>query len=355
MRVSSFPMRSLQYHTTGGSTGMPVGLYWETNRTVPLERAFLHRQFRWINVELDRDRMVALRGIPVTGGRLFERLPGRQIRLSSYDMTPGNLDRYLEIIDDFQPAAILAYPSSAFILAQHVIDRGGHRFQGLRAVLCGSENFYPWQRALIERAFGCRAYSWYGQSEYVALGGECEHSHDYHFYSEYGVTEMLRQDGGEAGPGESGEIVATGFNNRAFPLIRYRTEDTATVSSSSTCPCGRAFKRVERVDGRLQEMIVASSGNLISMTAINMHSDVFDNVHQFQFMQDTPGEVTMRIVRRPAYSLVDEQRIRESLARKLRDQITITIEYADSIPLTARGKATFLDQRLSIAKFRNQA
>jgi len=348
IRVTNLPRSKFQYHTTGGSTGRPVGLYWEADRTVPLERAFMRRQFGWVGFELDADRSVALRGVPVRDGRLYETLPGRQIRFSSYDMTPENLDHYLDVIDEFRPAAIMAYPSAAHIFAQHVLARGGHRFDGLRVVLCGSENFYAWQRELIAEAFGCRAYSWYGQSEYVALGGECEHSTDYHFYSEYGVTEILGPHGVAAGPGESGEIVATGFNNRAFPLIRYRTEDVARRSARRSCECGRNYLLVETVEGRLQEMIVAKAGNLISMTAINMHSDVFDNVRQFQFYQDTPGRVTLRIIRHERYSDMDTQRIRAALLEKLRDQFDLDIEFVASIPLTPRGKATFLEQKLPI-------
>jgi phenylacetate-CoA ligase len=349
IRVTDFARSKFQYHTTGGSTGKPVGLYWEADRTVPLERAFMHRQFGWVGFRLDVDRSVALRGIPVRGGESYEELPGRQIRFSSYDMTPENLDQYVEIIDRYRPVAIMAYPSSAHILAQHLFARGGHRFEGLKVVLCGSENIYPWQRELIASAFGCRAYSWYGQSEYVALGGECEHSTDYHFYSEYGVTEIIREDGGVAAPGDSGEIVATGFNNRAFPLIRYRTEDIARRSTRTTCECGRSYLLVETVEGRLQEMIVAKGGNLISMTAINMHSDVFDNVRQFQFYQDAPGRLTFRVVRRSTYTPDDERRIRAALAEKLRDQFDLEIVYVESIALTPRGKATFLEQKLPVA------
>lgn len=351
LRVDNFPPRKFQYHTTGGSTGKPVGLFWEADRTVPLERAFMRRQFAWVGFDIDKDRSVALRGLPVRSERIFEELPGNQIRLSSYDMTPANLDMYVRAIDDFRPIAILAYPSAAFILAQHVLRNGGHRFEGLRVVLCGSENIYDWQRDTIAAGFGCRAYSWYGQSEYVSLGGECEHSTDYHFYCEYGVTEIIRSDGGVAQPGETGEIVATGFNNFAFPLIRFRTEDIARVSMRTSCECGRNYPLVASVEGRIQEMIVARGGNLISMTAINMHSNVFDNVSQFQFYQDTPGLITLKIVRRNSFQEHDMEMIRAALHEKLRDLLEVEFQFVESIELTPRGKATFLIQKLPIPSF----
>ncbi len=79
-----------------------------------------------------------------------------------------------------------------------------------------------------------------------------------------------------------GEIVATGLNNFACPLIRYRTMDLA-VPSNIKCECGRNYALLERVEGRLQEFIITETGRLISMAAVNMHSDIFDNGKQFQF------------------------------------------------------------------------
>jgi phenylacetate-CoA ligase len=348
MRATNLPNSRFQYHTTGGSTGKPVGLYWDADRTVPLEKAFMRRQWRWVGFEMERDRSAILRGLPVRNGDLYETLGGNQIRLSTYNLTEPVIDEYLRLLDRYQPRAIQAYPSAAYIFAQHIIRRGGHRFPTLRALLCGSENLYPWQRVTLEEAFGCRVYSWYGQSEYVALGGECEHSTDYHFYSEYGLTEILGEDNAEVAAGAEGEIVATGFNNVAFPLIRYRTEDRAIRSRRTVCECGRHYPLVESVEGRLQEMIVSRHGNLISMTAINMHSSVFDMLYQFQFYQDTPGRLVFRFVPKPGFSERDEKQIMSAIAEKLGDQFAIMFEPVERIEPTMRGKTSFLVQKLPV-------
>jgi phenylacetate-CoA ligase len=347
-KASNYPASKFQYHTTGGSTGKPVGLYWEADRTVPLERAFMQRQWRWATFEMEKERSVILRGIPLRDGKLYEHLPGKQLRLSTYTLTENNIQSYLDIIADYAPAAIQAYPSSAYIVAKYILEQGGVNYPSLKVVLCGSENLYPWQREIISEAFNCRVYSWYGQSEYIALGGECEQSTDYHFYSEYGITEFIKPSGEPAQTGETGEIVATGFNNFAFPLIRFRTEDLARVSDRTTCTCGRHYPLIAQVEGRLQEMIVSRHGNLVSMTAINMHSDVFDNVHQFQFYQDTPGVIVLNLVKKETYTSRDEAAIQRAMGEKLTDQFDLRLQYVDAIELTARGKASFLVQRLPI-------
>ncbi|MBL7987918.1 MAG: phenylacetate--CoA ligase family protein [Chlorobi bacterium] len=348
IKTENYPSSKFQYHTTGGSTGRPVGLYWESDRTVPLERAFIRRQWNWAGFDIDHDRSVILRGIPTASGKTIEKISNKKLRLSTYHLTPAIIEQYIKAIQDFKAVAIQAYPSAAYIVAQYILERGGTKFPSLKIVLCGSENMYDWQRNIIEQAFGCKTYSWYGLSEYVALAGECKHSRKYHCYSEYGITEIIKENGQQSKGGESGEIIATGFNNFAFPLIRYRTQDVATVSSNQQCQCGRNYLLLDRIEGRLQEMMVSKNGNLISMTAINMHSDVFDNLYQFQFYQDTPGKLIMKQVRRAAFSQEDDKKINYELQQKIGDQFDVECVAVDSIETTERGKSRFLIQKIPI-------
>jgi len=349
-QAKNFSKSKFQYHTTGGSTGQPVGLYWEADRTVPMEWAFMNRQWKWVGYDPNIDRSVVLRGIPISGGKLWEKVSSKQIRFSSYHLDLDTIRKYIDIMHEFKPVAMHAYPSAAFIFAQFLRDIGSTEFPGLQVVLCGSENLYDWQREIIEDAFKCRVYSWYGQSEYVALGGECECSNKYHFYSEYGLTEVLRLDGSIAVAGESGEIVATGFNNFAMPLIRYKTEDLAVVSKDQSCRCGRNYLMIDKIDGRLQEMAVSRSGNLISMTAINMHTDAFDEVYKFQFLQKEVGHLVLRVVKKDSYTQGSENKILMALRTKLKDQFDLKIEYVQSIEVTPRGKSRSLIQEIPLGK-----
>lgn len=350
MKAEGFSASKFQYHTTGGSTGKPIGLYWEADRTVPLEQAFINRQWGWMGFNARRDRYIILRGTPLSKGNFYE-ISNNQLRLSTYDLTSNIIDKCIDIIKRFQPVALYAYPSAAFIFAQNILGISSAHFPTLKLVLCGSENLQSWQRSTIAKAFKCKIFSWYGHSEYAALGGECEYSTDYHFFSEYGITEFLNTEGKWSNVGETSEIVATGFNNYAMPLIRYRTEDLAQLSQVRQCKCGRSYPLVSMIEGRRQEMIIGKLGNLISMTAINMHTDVFDNIQQFQFYQDSPGEVIMRIVRRSGFTPEDEKKILTQLSEKLRGHVNLVLEYVDIIPTSPRGKVGFLIQRLPIDSF----
>ena len=105
---------------------------------------------------------------------------------------------------------------------------------------------------------------------------------------------------------------------------------------------------VNKIKGRLQELLVTKTGRYISMTAINMHSPVFDNVKQFQFYQNNPEYCIFKVVKEPAYTEKDEKEIYIELKRKLGDEIGLIIEYVNEIPKTRSGKYRFLVQELPV-------
>ncbi|HOB19007.1 MAG TPA: phenylacetate--CoA ligase family protein, partial [Candidatus Methanoculleus thermohydrogenotrophicum] len=108
----------------------------------------------------------------------------------------------------------------------------------------------------------------------------------------------------------------------------------------------RQYPLLERVEGRLQEFIVTKNRRLISMTSVNTHSDVFDNVMQFQFYQERAGEVLLRIVRKPGYNDQDTEYILRELEKKFEGDVDVTISFVTEIPRTRRGKYQFLVQEL---------
>ncbi|MCK9277413.1 MAG: phenylacetate--CoA ligase family protein, partial [Methanoculleus sp.] len=141
--------------------------------------------------------------------------------------------------------------------------------------------------------------------------------------------------------------VATNLTNFVCPLIRYRTMDLA-VLGKSPCTCGRNYPLLERVEGRVQDFIVTSKGELLSGITMNIDTDAFDNVKQFQFYQERVGEVILNIVKKPAFSDLDADYLRREVGRSCGDDVTITIRYVDNIPLTARGKYRYFVQNMPI-------
>jgi phenylacetate-CoA ligase len=347
---------ALEYVTTGGSTALPVGFYLESPKSNAIEWAFICNAWSRAGYQ-PGVRTVVFRGGFVGSDqkhRYWSLDPLRkELHFSSYHLTAELIPVFLKRARDFHPEFIQAYPSAITIIAKYLKEHGLNAtefFPEVKGILCGSESVYPAQRALLEGVFQCRVFSWYGHAERVILAPECEISSRYHIYPQYGLTEVIAPDGKEAEAGELGELVGTGFNNFACPLIRYRTRDLA-VPSGDSCKCGRKHRLLERVDGRLQELAVTAGGRLISMTAINMHNDVFDDVKQFQFLQRKQGEIELQLVPNDRFNTSSSAKIRRVIQEKLGGDMTLGLRIVQQIPATKSGKSRFLIQELPIDHF----
>ncbi|WP_332450213.1 phenylacetate--CoA ligase family protein, partial [Methanoculleus sp.] len=332
-------------------TGIPVGFYYERGASRAREWAFMKTQWDRVGYRFT-DRCVVLRGYIVGSAATSvfwkKTLCGRWLLMSSHQMTEETLPAYIDRIRRFRPRFIQGYPSTTVILARYMREHNIAPFPTVKAVLCGSENLYPWQRDLLAGAFGCRVFSWYGNSEQTVLAGECEESTRYHIFPEYGIVELIGRDGRPVKePGAMGEVVATNLTNLVCPLIRYRTMDLA-IPAVGPCACGRAYPLLERVEGRVQDFIVTGKGDLLSGIAMNIDTDAFDNVKQFQFYQEKAGEVILNVVRKRAFNDQDAEYLYREVNRSCGDDITIVIRYVDDIPLTARGKYRYFVQNLPV-------
>jgi len=193
-----------------------------------------------------------------------------------------------------------------------------------------------------------RVWSFYGHSERAVLAGECEKSTYYHIQPEYGIVELINEDGNAVtSEDELGEIVATGFNNFICPFIRYRTMDLAALSDVK-CECGRDYVSLKRVEGRLQEFFVDKTGSLIT----SFYSDegprnFADKINAYQYVQNEPGRVLLNIDAKNKFSISEI----DSLERTFLDfyrRFDIEIKFVGHIPRTKRGKFKFLVQKLPI-------
>ena len=352
LKARNYPESAFEYVTTGGSTGIPVGFYYEKGASRAREWAFMKTQWDRVGYRF-ADKCVVLRGYIVGSSRNAvywkKTLFGRWLLMSSHHMTEETLPAYIQEIRRFKPGFIQAYPSTATMLARYMVEHGIEPFPTVKAILCGSENLYPWQRDLLTRAFECRVFSWYGNSEQTVLAGECEESTLYHIFPEYGIVELIGRDGQPVEePGVMGEVVATNLTNYVCPLIRYRTRDVA-IAAAKQCSCGRQYPLLEKVEGRLQEFIVTRSGHLISVTPINYESGAFENIKQFQMYQETMGELIMKVVRKPTYTEDDTRQLIQELRWQLGDDMDVQIRFVDEIPRTEGGKFRYLIQKLPIS------
>jgi phenylacetate-CoA ligase len=260
-----------------------------------------------------------------------------RLLFSSQHLFPEFARLYVEALEQFQPVVIHGYPSSVTWMAEALLKCGTERVRP-RAVFTASETVLPHQRAIIERAFGCKMFNWYGNGEHIACITECP-SGGLHIQSEHSWLEFLDENGRPAAAGVPARLVATTLGNFAMPLIRYDIGDLVTMSDR-TCDCGRKTALVEAIEGRVEDYIVGKEGRIFGRLD-HIFKDM-DAISEAQIVQHESGSIRIRLVRRPHYTEHDTKVLLSAARFRLGSDFRIDLEFVDRIPRRANGKFQFV-------------
>ena len=334
---------------TGGSTGTPLEFYLEKNVSRPKEKA--HFDWYWGQFGYKPNaKTLMVRGTPLPNYRDYEhRTIDNVLNVSCYNINENNIVAILGVINAFKPSFIHAYPSSLKVIVSLLESYHAQLPFQIKAMFLGSEHLSTSDRHRFETFFNAPAVNWYGSSERLLHGGNCPCSDEYHFYPAYGFLELLDDKGNAVTcPGEEGRIVATGFDNRVMPFIRYDVGDLGILSETTECSCGFKGVSLKRITGRGQDVIVLSDGTKVSLTALifGQHLEAFDKIREMQVVQDKVGELEIRIVKNSEFSGKDETNLRKTLAKSVNHKLTIMISYVTEVSKTSRGKNIFFVSRL---------
>ena len=320
---------------TGGTTGKPLAVYCNSD---VLQRNYAFFTFFKETAGIsDGDRTATFAGrtlVPVNSGAPYWRRnhAANAMLFSSYHIGPSTLPSYVAALGHFKPALIDSYPSSIEPIARYVTAHGITSIRP-KVVITSSETLFPEVRALIERAFACRVFDHYGSAEMAALITQCRHG-TYHVEPEFGVVELLH-DGRPVRPGEKGEIVATGFINPVMPLIRYRMGDYA-IRGNGECACGRAGETIERIEGRMDDVIITPEGNLVGRL-----DPIFKSVaslYETRIVQDRADHLRVEVVASAEFTEKMERELIEQLRARVGPSMQIDVARLESIERTGSGK-----------------
>ena len=273
---------------------------------------------------------------------------GNSLVLSSNYFADEWIDRYIKMIHAFQPEYLVGFPHTIAVFCSCLV-RSGRTFisDSLKGVIVYAENIYEWQTAIIQEVTGVRVFTDYGMVEKVIHGGACEHSPAFHLYPQYGFTEYLNLHDSMY------ELVGTGFINYAMPLIRYRTGDLCTEVRRACTECGRNYDTMNAIVGRMGDFLVTADEQIVSIY-LDIDFSVFTNIKRFQFYQELPGVVVLRIWPQDSFHIDDAQRILHEIRRSLGSNASkITFDFAviDDRDDQPSGKFRMVEQRLNIRSF----
>ncbi|MEW5759058.1 MAG: hypothetical protein AB1755_06305 [Candidatus Omnitrophota bacterium] len=125
----------------------------------------------------------------------------------------------------------------------------------------------PWIKEIWQGAGVIMAYS--SVESALALGVEVDTKCDaYHIDDVNFYYEIINKDADGFG-----EVTYSTLTRRTMPLIRYRNRDISSLNER-VCACGLKTKMLSRIRGRIDEMIIASGGNLYPL----MFEKILDDI-----------------------------------------------------------------------------
>ncbi len=285
-----------------------------------------------------------------TGGLGFH-YGGERLGALTIPAGAGNSTRQLQLMQQFGSTVVHIIPSFALYLlntfAKHGLDP---RDLPLRIAFIGAEPHSEDMRRRIETAYGLKAYNSYGLSEMNGPGVafECPEQNGLHVWEDSFLLEVVHPETLEpVGPGEVGELVFTNLTRRGMPLLRYRTRDLASYDDSP-CACGRSFRRLSRIQGRSDDMLIVKGVNifplqidqvLMAMPEVGSHYLVEVTREDFSDLMHVKVEVQANFFQEDLKYLTRlQKRITEALKNELLVTPRVELVEPNTLP-RSEGKA----------------
>lgn len=263
--IASVPLKEcVRLHSSSGTTGNPtVVLHTQSDLQ---EWANAVARCLWMVGARPEDVFQNTSGYGMFTGGLGFQYGAERLGMLTVPAAAGNSRRQIKFITDFGTTVLHAIPSYATRLYEVMQEEGinPHHDTKLRILAIGAEPHSDEQRKRVEQMFGVKAYNSFGMSEMCGPGVafECKEQNGMHIWEDYYIVEIVDPETLEPVPdGEIGEMVLTTLKREAMPLLRYRTRDLTRILPGK-CPCGRQHKRIDRIRGRSDDMIVLKGVNI---------------------------------------------------------------------------------------------
>ncbi|MGK5446280.1 phenylacetate--CoA ligase PaaK [Streptomyces radiopugnans] len=246
---------------------------------------------------------------------------------ASGGMTP----RQVRLILDFRPEIIMVTPSYMLALLDEFERQGvDPRDSSLEVGIFGAEPWTEGMRREIEERAGLHAVDIYGLSEVMGPGvaQECVETKDgLHIWEDHFYPEVVDPITGEVLPdGEEGELVFTSLTKQALPVVRYRTRDLTRLLPGTARP---AFRRMEKVTGRCDDMIILRGVNVFPTQIEEILLRVPGVAPHFQIRLTRRGRMdhmTVRVEARPGTGPGQRAAAAAAIARDVKDGVGITVD-----------------------------
>ncbi len=259
-----------------------------------------------------------------------ERLGASVVPVSS-----ANARRQVGIMRDYRTTALVTTPSHALTIADAMIEMGvSPAALSLKHGLLGVEPWSESMRKEIEEKLEITATDNYGLSEVMGPGvaGECLEKSGLHLAEDHFLFEVIDPETlAPAAPGKPGELVITTLTKEAIPVVRYRTRDLTSISDAP-CPCGRTLRRMARVKGRTDDMLIVKGVKVFpsEIEAVLFEVEGTEPHYQVQVDREAGTDELTVLVEVSEAIFFDEMKrqtvLRDAIVRRLATELGVAVD-----------------------------
>ncbi|MCW5942460.1 MAG: phenylacetate--CoA ligase family protein [Fimbriimonadaceae bacterium] len=319
---------------TSGTTGQPMHFRLPPALVTDVRMAHIYTFAEWFGIR-PRDTRLTLGGRYLgvrKDGAIFWNPAERQLAIGVHSLNERTVGRAVRALWRRRPKWIQGHPTAVGLLVE-LAGRAGLELPKLDLFCFTGENLTDETRDRIVAAFGCRVQGTYGQGEQVAIAGSCEEGR-------YHANEIATHFELVAHPSGLNEIVGTALDNDAMPFLRYRTSDLAEDWCPDPCACGRTWRSLPSVVGRIDHTITATDGSIVLPVQIRTDFSGSLNLPAYSVVQKRePGSYAIRLYSATTVGQEVESHAVQSLKRWVGADARVTVEYADpGAAMTTGGK-----------------
>lgn len=328
--LASVPLEKVvRVHSSSGTTGKPTVIL-HSQKDIDQWADAMARSMYCIGLR-NTDVIQNTSGYGMFTGGLGIQYAAERLGAMSIPAGAGNSLRHLKFIEDFGTTALHCIPSYATRLAAVIKENGvDPRDTKIHTLIIGAEPHSEAQRKRIEDLWGAKAYNNFGMSEMCGPGVaiECQEQNGMHIWEDNYIVEILNPDTLENVPdGELGELVLTTLNREAMPLFRYRTHDLTRILPGD-CPCGRTHKRLDRFQGRSDDMMIVKGVNIYPIQIEKVLMQYPELASDFLITLETIEDNDEMLIEVELANATDDfaalQNLSKSISRRLKDEILLT-------------------------------
>ncbi|MCK5153985.1 MAG: phenylacetate--CoA ligase [Spirochaetales bacterium] len=254
----------------------------------------------------------------------------------------GNTKRQLQLMKDFESTVVHATPSYMLYLYSK-LEEYGYTLSDfkLKKALVGAEPHSEEIRQKIEKLFGIDAYNSYGLSEMngPSVAFECEKKAGMHLWEDSYYMEIVDEDTLKELPdGKTGELVLSILIRNATPILRYRTRDLTSIIPGQ-CSCGRISRRISRIKGRTDDMLIINGVNVFPSQIEEVIMKMPEVGTNYRILVKKEGLLDRLIVQTEVGPSIfsDDARDMNALKKRIIDNLRASITISPTVELHEPG------------------